>query len=433
MNLANTPKTMLHLRRGGLRRGMTLLSLCLMTLWSLGLATPADAKKGKKKKGDLGVIEGRVLDTQDQILTAVAVRVTSADGTTFEESMSSDKKGMFTVEVPNPSGEYTVHLEKEGFAPFDAVIPLEIGDQQNIDFRLITEEMGNRQRSVEAYNAGVQAFNAMDKEKAKALFSEAVELDPNLAQALFGLTDIYLEEKDYAAAASAAERYMALQPEDAKGKRLAFQAYLGLGDEDKQRVLRAALKDTDFADNLAVQIFNRGAMASQKGELDEAVRQFRGALDLDPELTAAYSGLASVYYNQQAYDDALQAIDNLLQRDPDNLSGRRIRYLIHDVRNDQEHLDAAFDAYAEIDPAGAADVLYQRADMDFQHGEPEVARRNLEKVIALAPEMPRAYYTLGLVYFSIDAAKAKQYLQKFIDMAPDDPEVAMAREMLNTN
>lgn len=415
------------------RRGAAVLTLLMTAIWCLAVASPSAAKK-KKKKADDGVLNGRVLDTEDQILTDVAVRVTSADGTTFEESVTSDRKGAFVVRIPTPSGEYTVHLEKEGFAPFDASIPLEAGDEQNIDFRLITVAMGNRQRAVEAYNAGVKAFNGLDMEQAKSLFSEAVELDPKFSQALFGLTDIHLQEKDYAAAAATAERYMALSPDDPKGKRLAFQAYLGLGDEDKQRVLRAALKETDFADNLAVQTFNRGAMASQEGNLKEAVKQFRAALDLDPELKAAYAGLASVYYNQQAYDEALEAIDQLLQRDPDNLQGRRIRYLIHDVRNDDPaKLSAALDSYAEVDPAGAADVLYQRAELDFRQGESETARRNLERVIELAPDMPRAYYTLGLVYFSIDAGKAKQYLEKFIEMAPDDPEVAMARQMMNSD
>ncbi len=420
-----------HLTRRPVGRAGWVVSLMLVTLWGFLGATPTLGKKGKKKTA-VGELNGRVLDTEDKALADVSVRMTSADGTSFSETATSDRKGMFTFRLTDPQGEYTVALAKEGFAPFEAEIPLGPGDTQNIDFRLITEAMGNRQRAVEAYNEGVQAFQGLDKAKAKTLFIEASTLDPSLAQAFFGLTDIYLEEEDFAAAASAAERYMALQPDDAKGKRLAYQAYLGLGDEDKQRVLRSALEDTDFADNLAVQTFNRGAIASQNGDLDEAVRQFRAALELDGELVAAYNGLASVYYNQEKYEQALAAVAELLQRDPDNLQGRRIRYLIHDVRNDQEQLAAAFDAYAEVDPANAAAVLHQRAELDFRSGDSDAALRNLEKVVALAPDMARAYYTLGLVYFSIDPTKAKQYLQKFIDMAPDDPEVPLARQMLTS-
>lgn len=411
------------------RRGVLVFILALATSWSFGGAATVEAKKSKKK-ADVGTLNGRVIDMQEQILSDVSIKVTSADGT-FEESLTSDRKGEFSLSIPDASGDYTVHLEKEGFAPFEASIPLGPGDEQNIDFRLLTAEMGNRQRAVEAYNEGVQAFNEVDKSKAKALFSEAVERDPSLYQAHFGLTDIYLGEEDYAQAAAAAERYMALQPDDPKGKRLAYQAYLGLGDEDKARIMRSALKGTEFAENLAIQTFNQGAIASQKGDLEAAVTQFKAALELDPQLHSAYAGLASVYYNLEQWDNALAAAQSLLVADPDNLQGRRIRYLIHDVRNDTAELDAALTSYAEVDPAGAAEVLYERADMDFRSNDSEAARQKLERVIEMAPEMARAYYTLGLVYFSIDPAKAKQHLQKFIDMAPDDPEAATARQMLS--
>ena len=413
-------------------RAALVAPLVLMILWGAFLPSPGSAKKGKSKVV-AAELNGRSLDIQDKVLTDVAVRMTSADGTTYVETASSDRKGLFTFRVPEPSGEYTVALEKEGYAPFSTTLSLEPGDEQNIDFRLITQEMGQKQRAVEAYNEGVQAFKALDKAKAKVLFTEASSLDSSLAQAFFGLTDIYLEEEDFAAAAEAAERYMALAPDDPKGKRLAYQAYLGLGDVDKQRLMRSALKDTDFSDTLAVQTFNRGAIASQKGDLDEAVLQFQAALELDPELVAAYNGLASVYYNQEKYDEALAAVAELLKRDADNLQGRRIRYLIHDVRNDTAELEAAFDAYAEVDPANAALVLHQRAELDFRSGDSVAALRNLEKVVGLAPDMARAYYTLGLVYFSIDAAKAKEYLRKFIAMAPDDPEVPLAQQMLTSD
>lgn len=404
-------------------------AVAVLTLWSLGAETVAEAKKGKRKKTEVGVINGRVLDMEEKIVSGAAVKVTSADGA-FEESATSDRKGVFSVSIPDASGEYTVYLEKEGFAPFSAAIPLSVGDEQNIDFRLLSAEMGQRQQAVDAYNEGVQVFNQGDRAKAKELFQTAAELDPSIFQAHFGLTDIYLAEEDYAAAAESAERYIAMQPDDAKGKRLAYQAYLGLGDEDKLRVLRTALKGTEFAENLAVQTFNMGAIASQKGDLEVAVAQFQAALELDPSLKSAHSGLASVFYNMERWDDALASIDKVLEADPGNVQGRRIRYLIYDVQGDAAQLGPALDAYAEVDPAGAADVLFQRAEMDFKSNEVETAKANLEKVIELAPDMARAYYTLGLVYFSIDTAKAKHYLQKFIDMAPNDPEVETARQMM---
>ena len=88
-------------------------------------------------------------------------------------------------------------------------------------------------------------------------------------------------------------------------------------------------------------------------------------------------------------------------------------------------------SYIELDRAAAADLLYQRADLDFRDNQPELARAALLKVLELDPDMARAHYTLGKVYASTDTAKAKEHLQKFIELAPEDPEVETAKAMIS--
>ncbi len=77
-------------------------------------------------------------------------------------------------------------------------------------------------------------------------------------------------------------------------------------------------------------------------------------------------------------------------------------------------------------------LLYQRADLDFRRGATHLARAALLKALELEPDLAQAHYTLGLIYSSTDQAKAKHHFQKFIEMAPDDPEAAWAKEMLNS-
>ena len=55
-----------------------------------------------------------------------------------------------------------------------------------------------------------------------------------------------------------------------------------------------------------------------------------------------------------------------------------------------------------------------------------------ERVLSADPAHARAHFWLGKSYHSAgDYEKGKEYLQKFIEMAPDDPEVPGAREMLS--
>ena len=397
----------------------------LVLLAVLLVASPALGKR-KSKQGE---INGRVMTQTGETLSGVAVKVTGAD---FEEQTTSDRKGEFKVEIPGATGSYMVHLSLEGYTDFEAAIDLEVGDQQNIDFRLIDEATGRKQQAVEAYNAGVRAFNAGEKDEALARFTDASTLDPELPQPLLGLADLHIEAERFAEAAAAAERYLALQPDDVNATRLAYEAYVGLGDEEKASALRSALGGSAQAGGLAIQAYNEGAVATQQGDLATAVARFEAALELDPELAQAWAGLASVYYNQENYSKALEAADTLLAMDSESVQGRRVRFLVQDaLNNDPAAFNSAFDAYAEVDAAGAVDVLYQRADLDFRAGEMATAQKALQKILALQPDFPRAHYTLGLTYAQSDTAKAREHLERFIELAPDDPEVEMAQSMLS--
>lgn len=412
------------------RRAPISLAVLLLLVLGLGMGTPALAKKKKKGKDPEAVINGRVMNQAEEVLRDVQVVVRSQAGE-FETTASTDKKGEFEIHVPEPDGNYLVHLAKEGFADFEAEILLTENEIQNIDFKLLDASVGRQQDAISAYNEGATAYSAGNMAEAKAGFLEASELNPELPEPYLGLADIYLDEGAAAEAAAAVERYLALRPGEERALRLAFDAYRALGDEAKVAELQAQLAETGMASGLAVTVFNEGAHATQAGDLEKAITKFREALRLDPELVQAHAALATVFYNLERYDEALEAANAVIEIDPSHLQGLRMRFLVHDAQNDQTAVLASFEAYSEVDPEGAADVLYQRADLDFRDGQTDRAQAALLKVLELFPDMARAHYTLGLTYASSDTAKARKHLERFIELAPDDPEVAAAKEMMS--
>ncbi len=407
---------------------------CIAAIVALTFAGPAEAAKKKKKKDAAteGVIAGVVKNQEGEILAGTMVTATSSGAEGFRAEVATDKKGEFEIRIPEAAGEYTVRLVKKGYAAFETPITLNAGDQQSIEFKLIDEAAGRRKEAVDAYNAGAKAFNDGDSAKAKALFEKAISLDGALPEPLLAVADIYLTEGADQQAAAAADRYLALKPDDQKGQIVAHEAHRKLGNTDRVEELRQALGETDISSQLAVQVFNEGAMASQKGDWDGAIAKFNEALELNPSLPAPMAALTQIYYSREKLDEAAAMIDKLLEIEPDNVQGHRYRFLVLDAQGgDAAGVNAALDAYIEADPEGAAQVLYQRADMDFRAGSIDAARRALLKVVELAPELPRAHSTLGLVYASTDTAKAKQHLQKFLELAPDDPEAGTAKEMMS--
>ncbi len=391
----------------------------------------AEAKKKKKqKKEELVVLEVVVRNKAGEVLSGVLVGVSADSGSDFSTETTTGKEGDFSIELPG-AGDYTLKLVKDGYTPFEQSIRFEAGERQTVQIEMLDASAGRRNEAANAYNAGADAYEARDLDTAKKHFLAATEADASLPEPFLVLADIYLTQEAPAEAAAAAEKFLELVPGDRKGQMLAYEAYQKLGDQEKIAAYREILGgDAELAPKLAVQAYNEGAIANQKGDVDAAVEKFRAALDLDPNLAEAHAALATVYYNQQRFDEAAESVEKALALKPDHKAASRVRYLVHDARDDQEAAKKAIESYSALDPKGAASLLYQRADLDFRAGETALASAALLKVLELAPEMARAHYTLGLIYSSRDTAKAKEHLLKFIELAPDDPEVPSAKEML---
>lgn len=393
--------------------------------------TAAMAKKKKKKlqENETEVV-GKVLNLEDETLPNIRVTVTSETDPVARFEAVTGEDGTFTLRIADPQGNYKFHLEGEGYAAFDGDIMLQAGERAEIAFQLLDAATGRAQESIKAYNDGVRAFEQKDNATALAKFEEAAKLDPESPEPQLGLAEVYYREKKLDEAAAAIDRYLAVKSDETSALTLAYTIHRELGNTERVEELINALAKTDKAPALATQVYNEGVHALQSGQNDLAVSKFERAAELDPKLAAPLSTLATIYYNAGRYSDAHAVLEKLFALEPKNAQGRRIRYLIYDALEDEAGAEKALNEYMEVDPDGAVDALYQRADLDFRAGEREKAIVLLQKILTLRPEHPRAHYTLGLCYASSDAKKARFHLEKFIELAPDDPEVASARDML---
>ena len=59
------------------------------------------------------------------------------------------------------------------------------------------------------------------------------------------------------------------------------------------------------------------------------------------------------------------------------------------------------------------------------------AEKRFKKVLQVDPNHPHSHYLLALIYVNEERTEeAKHHLERFIELAPDDPEAATARELL---
>lgn len=131
---------------------------------------------------------------------------------------------------------------------------------------------------------------------------------------------------------------------------------------------------------------SRGIELADRGWLDEAVREFRKAIELDPNSAHAHDNLATVYAEKKQFREALGEYLTAITLEPDS-----------------------------------ATAHYNLAVFLSTHGN-DFAIAEYQEAIALEPDYPDAHLNLGLAF--ADAQRpddAKRELRAAIELDGDDP------------
>lgn len=391
-----------------------------------------------------GRMQATVVDENGQPLADVTVRV-SMDLIGFDKTLTTNKKGSFTLAVVDATRPYAIQFEKEGYRPVQEQVKLESGGLTKKEFMVPSLESApmpssgeevaavtGRNKAVKAYNEGVTQVQAGDLAAAKVAFLEAVEIDAEMTQPYGALAGIYLDEESYAEAVEMSEKLLALKPDDPRALQVIFDAQTALGNTEEAQVALDKLSALDTGGrDAAVRIFNMGADSIRAGDAAAALAHFEKAAELDPELAPAHAALAGLYLDAGDHVKAIASAEMALDLDPDLMQVQKVRYEGYRRTGDEAKAKEVFEEMAAGDPDGLAETLYRNGEEAFNAGNSAAAKLAFKQALEANPEYARAHYMLGLVFVNMgDGTKAKEHFQKFIQMAPDDPEVATAKEMI---
>ena len=131
-------------------------------------------------------------------------------------------------------------------------------------------------------------------------------------------------------------------------------------------------------------LLNKGVAEFKGGQYDKAIEYFKQAKDLDPSLMNARLYLATAYAsqyipgapsaeNKRHGEDAIAEYKLVLEKAPDNMSA--------------------------ID--GLASIMYQMAGQPFDEKRFEESKTYHLKHIALKPQDPQPYYSIGVIDWAI--------------------------------
>ncbi len=380
-----------------------------------------------------------VRDEAGQLLKGVKVTVTCAENSRYREEIETNKKGKAVVSVTDATKVYSFHFEYGDLQPVDLDVEPEI--QGNVtkevtmaEGRLVAAETETGTVTFtpaeKIYNDGVAALKAGDFATAKTHFLAALEKDKKMAQASAALAGLYLEGKDYQAALTEIERYMKIDPGNPNALFMLYDAHNGLGNQKEADAALEALKKADKGGDTVALIYNAGVAAVKIGNYTTGQARFLEALEIDPTLKEAVGALSVIYHRQGKYQEAVDYADKHLALDPGNPRAHRVRWDAYQKLGDKEKADAAFKELAAADPQVLAVELYNQGNDLFEAGNTAGAVAAFERVIDINPDNALAHYRLGVSLVGSDSGRAKEHLQKFIDLDPDNPEAAVAKDMM---
>jgi Tfp pilus assembly protein PilF len=408
------------------------LAWLLFPIWITAVATFAEGE---------GRLLGKILGPDGNGLPGVIVTVTEGSHPNYKDVQTTDKRGLFTVDFPHLDVTYHYRFDKAGFQSMEVNQEWHLNGSEYHEWTMhpgesapVTEGIpaaSSSEPAIAAYNAGVKASQAKDNATAAAKFKEAVGYDPKLRQAWESLAMAEMALGQNQDVVTAAEKAIALGSTDKAVLEARWQAYRNLKEDAKADQALKDLQKVGQATEEAKKVHNEGVALMRAGDYAGAFAKFQEALKIDPNLRPSLVGLAEAGLKSGHNAEAEVAAETILKTDPTNEQAIRLRYNAALALGDKEKLSDALVGLAAVEPAVARNGLLKMAFDAYDANDMAQAKARFDKVLKVDPNYPPAYYYLGVIEVGEGATtEARGHLERFLQLAPNDPEAHSARDML---
>ncbi len=112
-------------------------------------------------------------------------------------------------------------------------------------------------------------------------------------------------------------------------------------------------------DQLAATFYNRGFEYSKHGDLDQAVKDFRAAIDLRPGFIAAYHSLAVAYMDKGEEAVAIEAVGEAIEKTPGDAALYRNRAMLRLQRGEYSAALSDIEAATKAAPDDVENALWR--------------------------------------------------------------------------
>lgn len=177
--------------------------------------------------------------------------------------------------------------------------------------------------------------------------------------------------------------------------------------------------------------YNRGVELHQAGFLNQAIAEYKGAIEADARMEEAWSNLGGIYAAQKSYPKAMEAFEKALQLKPDRPTTLNGYGTVLYARGKTAEAKEKWKQAVQIEP-GFASAYYNMGNA--LEGEKDVMTALAYYYLAIQanPNMADAYYRMGnLMQKDGHSAAAKVLLQRSTDLSPDAEFSRDAKKQIN--
>ena len=171
-----------------------------------------------------------------------------------------------------------------------------------------------------------------------------------------------------------------------------------------------------------------GAIEMVKGDYAAAREAFQAALTTDPELDAAYVGLAQTYARQADDSEALRILQSARDKRPDHYLLEYYFGLLASRLGREKEAVVALENATRLQPK-SPDPFYELGKLYGSQQDWPRARQALERVIELNPQLAAAHYQLSRVYAHLGMnSKVEQEAQQTHKLVDAQREEALRKQ-----
>jgi Tfp pilus assembly protein PilF len=182
--------------------------------------------------------------------------------------------------------------------------------------------------------------------------------------------------------------------------------------------------------NAAREAFQLGREALTSGNYAEAVTQFELAAENDNQ-HVILANLAQAYTGAGRFEDAAAQYRLALEQAPDNAVYHQNLGIVLGNSGDIDGAVASITQSATLDPTTESPAYYNLGLIFTNRGQMTEAVDAFKRSIAADANNAPAYYQLGLALVGTAPADAVTPLERFLELAPNDPNAVTAQGLLD--